>query len=161
LAELRREDPTVADALATLLGRLPELEADAFLETPAVPRTAGLAGQQVGAYTLEHELGAGGMGSVWLARRTDGRYQGDVASKFLRAGFLGHGDAARFEREGSILARLSHPHIARLLDAGLAANGTQPFLVLEYIDGEPIDQYCATRGLPVTARIGLFLDVLA
>jgi serine/threonine-protein kinase len=161
LAELRREDPTVADALATLLGRLPELEAGAFLETPAVARTAGLAGQQVGAYTLERELGAGGMGSVWLARRSDGRYQGQVAIKFLRAGFFGHGDAARFEREGSILARLSHPHIARLLDAGLAAGGTQPFLVLEFIDGQPIDQYCAAHGLPTSARVALFLDVLA
>jgi len=161
LDDIRREDATLADALGTLLGRLPELDARSFLDAPAIPKPAGLEGQQVGAYTLVRELGHGGMGSVWLARRTDGRYQGEVAIKFLRAGFFGHGDAARFEREGSILARLSHPHIARLLDAGVAGDGTQPYLVLEYIDGEPIDEYCRKRALPTAARVRLFLDVLA
>jgi serine/threonine-protein kinase len=161
LADIRRADAPLADAIATLLGRLPELDAQSFLDAPAIPQPPGLAGQQVGAYTLVRELGHGGMGSVWLAHRTDGRYQGEVAIKFLRAGFFGHGDAARFEREGSILARLSHPHIARLLDAGVARDGTQPYLVLEYIDGEPIDQYCKLRALPTAARVRLFLDVLA
>jgi serine/threonine-protein kinase len=160
LAAIRREDATLAEALATLLGRLPELDAQSFLDAPAIPKPAGLEGQAVGAYTLVRELGHGGMGSVWLARRTDGRYEGEVAIKFLRAGFFGHGDAARFEREGSILARLSHPHIARLLDAGVTGDGTQPYLVLEYIDGRPIDEYCKTRALPVAARIRLFIDVL-
>jgi len=161
LDDIRREDATLAEALAALLGRLPELDAKSFLDAPAIPKPAGLEGQQVGAYTLVRELGHGGMGSVWLARRTDGRYQGEVAIKFLRAGFFGHGDAARFEREGSILARLSHPHIARLLDAGVAGEGTQPYLVLEYIDGQPIDAYCKARALPTAARVRLFLDVLA
>jgi serine/threonine protein kinase len=161
LDDIRCENATLADALGTLLGRLPQLDAQSFLDAPAIPDPAGLAGQRVGAYTLVRELGHGGMGSVWLARRMDGRYQGEVAIKFLRAGYFGHGDAARFEREGSILARLSHPHIARLLDAGVAGAGTQPYLVLEYIDGEPIDQYCRSRALPTAARVRLFLDVLA
>ncbi|MGS0759310.1 protein kinase, partial [Roseateles sp. GG27B] len=71
----------------------------------------------------------------WLARRTDGRYEGQVAIKFLNAGLLGQGGAQRFAREGQILARLAHPHIARLLDAGIAGSGSQPYLVLEYVDG--------------------------
>ncbi len=161
LAALRADDPELADALAEMLGHLPAIERDGFLDTPAMPRPQGLAGQAIGAYTLVRELGHGGMGTVWLARRTDGRYQGEVAIKFLRAGMFGHGDAGRFEREGSILARLSHPHIARLLDAGVTPDGTQPYLVLEYIDGEPIDQYCNRMALPVAARLQLFLDVLA
>ncbi|MFL6630320.1 MAG: protein kinase domain-containing protein [Vitreoscilla sp.] len=107
------------------------------------------------------EIGHGGMGTVWLARRTDGRYEAEVAIKFLRSGLFGHGDAARFQREGSILARLSHPNIARLLDAGVMADGAQPYLVLEYIDGEPIDEFCHRLALSVEARLRLMLDVLA
>ncbi|MGN6526447.1 MAG: protein kinase domain-containing protein [Burkholderiaceae bacterium] len=160
LAQVRAEDPALADALAEMLGREQAIEEAGFLEAPAVPRPAGLEGQAVGAYTLVRELGHGGMGTVWLARRTDGRYQGEVAIKFLRSGLFGHGDAGRFEREGSILARLSHPNIARLLDAGVTPDGTQPYLVLEYIDGEPVDAYCNRLALPVPARLRLFLDVL-
>ncbi|HEX7639677.1 MAG TPA: serine/threonine-protein kinase, partial [Burkholderiaceae bacterium] len=161
IAALRATDPEAAEAVADMLGLLPGIEQAGFLSGSAMPKPAGLAGQTVGAYTLERELGHGGMGTVWLARRTDGRYQGEVAIKFLRAGLFGHGDAARFEREGSILARLSHPHIARLLDAGVTSDGTQPYLVLEYIDGEPIDAYCRRLALPVAARLRLMLDVLA
>ena len=161
LAALRLEDAELADALAAMLGHLPEIEREGFLDEPAIPRPAGLEGQTIGAYMLVRELGHGGMGTVWLARRTDGRYEGEVAIKFLRTGLFGHGDAARFEREGSILARLSHPHIARLLDAGISPDGTQPYLVLEYIDGEPIDVYCRRFALSTAARLRLFLDVLA
>ena len=132
-----------------MLQHLPAIERGEFMPASALPKPDGLAGQAIGPYTLVREIGHGGMGTVWLARRTDGRYEGEVAIKFLRSGLFGHGDAARFEREGSILARLSHPHIARLLDAGVMADGTQPYLVLEYIDGEPIDQYCQRLALPV------------
>ena len=161
LAALRAQDAELAEALAGMLDKLPAIERDGFLDAPAMPRPPGLAGQAIGAYTLDRELGHGGMGTVWLAHRTDGRYQGEVAIKFLRAGIFGHGDVGRFEREGSILARLSHPHIARLLDAGVTADGAQPFLVLEYIDGEPIDAYCQRLALPTAARLALFLDVLS
>jgi len=161
LAEVRAQDPELGEALAAMLGQLPQIEREQFMAAPAMPRPPGLSGQQVGAYTLEREIGQGGMGTVWLARRTDGRYQGEVAIKFLRAGIFGHGDAGRFQREGSILARLSHPHIARLLDAGVNPDGAQPYLVLEYIDGEPIDAYCLRLALSTTAKLALFLDVLA
>jgi len=161
IAELRAQDPKLADAVVAMLQHLPAIERGEFMPSPAMPKPAGLAGQAIGPYALVREIGHGGMGTVWLARRTDGRYEGEVAIKFLRSGLFGHGDAARFEREGSILARLSHPHIARLLDAGVVADGTQPYLVLEYIDGEPIDQYCQRLALPVAQRLALMLDVLA
>jgi serine/threonine-protein kinase len=161
LAVLRAEDPNIAQAVAAMLEHLPAIERGEFMPSAAMPKPGGLAGQAIGPYTLVREIGHGGMGTVWLARRTDGRYEGEVAIKFLRSGLFGHGDAARFQREGSILARLSHPNIARLLDAGVMADGAQPYLVLEYIDGEPIDQYCHRLALPVEARLRLMLDVLA
>jgi serine/threonine-protein kinase len=160
LAALRDEDAALAGELQALLDELPALERDNFLERPALLAPPSLEGQAVGPYTLERELGQGGMGSVWLARRTDGRYEGQVAIKFLGAALMARGGAQRFAREGSILARLSHPHIARLLDAGVARDGAQPYLVLEYIDGLPIDQHCEQHGLELKQRLQLFLDVL-
>jgi len=161
LQALREQDAPLADDLDAVLGQLNAPDRNAFLERPALWREATLAGQTFGAYTVERELGQGGMGSVWLARRTDGRFEGFVAIKFLHAGLLGRGGAERFEREGNILARLAHPNIARLLDAGVAQGGAQPYLVLEYIDGVPIDRYCEDNALDTAARVRLFLDVLA
>ena len=169
LAQLRAEDATLADDLEALLVQLDVLDRDAFLEAPAVPRPATLDGHVVGPYTIERALGEGGMGSVWLARRTDGRFEGQVAIKFLHAGLVPRADAERFAREGRILARLAHPNIARLLDAGVhpagaataGFGGAQPYLVLEYVDGSPIDQHCDQRGLGLPERLHLFLDVLA
>ncbi len=161
LSALRATDPALADELASMLEQLAEMDHDAFLERPPLQREASLAGQTVGAYTVERELGQGGMGSVWLARRTDGRFEGLVAIKFLNAGLAARGGPERFAREGSILARLAHPNIARLLDAGVAGGGTQPYLVLEYIDGVTIDRHCNERALELKARVRLFLDVLA
>ena len=155
LAALCAQDEALADDLVALMARMGDLEGAAFLEAPALPPPRELAGQTIGAYTLQRELGQGGMGSVWLARRTDGRYDGQVAIKFLQAGLFGGGDAARFEREGSILARLDHPHIARLLDAGVTADNAQPYLVLEYIAGEPIDRYCAQQALDTRDKVRL------
>jgi serine/threonine protein kinase len=161
LSALRKDDPVLAGEIEALLGELPHMERDAFLERPPLLREASMAGQIVGPYTVERELGQGGMGSVWLARRTDGRFEGFVAIKFLNAGLTARGGPERFAREGSILARLAHPNIARLLDAGVASGGAQPYLVLEYIDGVSIDRYCEAHALDLAARVRLFLDVLA
>ena len=161
LAALRDQDPALADDIEAMLDQLAEMDRDAFLERPALMSEASMAGQTVGAYTVERELGQGGMGSVWLARRTDGRFEGFVAIKFLNAGLTARGGPERFAREGSILARLAHPNIARLLDAGVAGGGSQPYLVLEYIDGLPIDRHCEDHALDLAARVRLFLDVLA
>ncbi len=161
LAALRVDDPLLADTLAALLAAQDELDRDGFLAGHAMEATAAstLAGRRIGAYTLERELGAGGMGSVWLGRRHDGRFEGEVAIKLPNLALLARGGAERFAREGSVLGRLSHPNIARLLDAGVADG--QPYLVLEYVDGQPIDRWCDTRALGVRARLQLFLEVLA
>ena len=113
----------------------------------------------MGAYTLERPLGAGGMGAVWLGRRSDGRFDGRVAIKLLNLALLDERGQARFRREGTVLARLSHPNIARLLDAGVSASG-QPYLVLEYVDGQPIDVFADARCLGVHDRVRVMLDVL-
>jgi len=165
LQALRGQDAELADDLQELLSRQAAMEKSPFLESPALPRPQVEAGQTVGAYTLEREIGQGGMGTVWLARRTDGRFEGQVAIKFLSIHLLGptqaQSDGGRFAREGQILARLTHPHIARLLDAGMVPSVGQPYLVLEYVDGLPITAYCEQLALDVPARVRLFQSVLA
>jgi serine/threonine-protein kinase len=162
LDALREKDRELADALEDFLSEHSQVQQERFLETGVTPPPvhASLAGQQVGAYTLREQIGQGGMGGVWLAERTDGRYQGVAAVKLLNASLMGHEAEARFQREGSILARLRHPHIAQLIDAGVSASG-QPYLVLEHVDGEHLDAHCDRKQLDVEARVGLFLDVLA
>jgi len=145
----QRERSDVIDQLATRIG-LPEAQSAA---------RRSLQGMQFGAYTLVRPLGEGGMGSVWLAQRHDGRFEGQVAIKLLHLSMLASQGEDRFRREGSILARLSHPCIARLLDAGVGPSG-QPYLVLEYVEGQHLDRYCAQRQLHIEARLRLFLDVL-
>ena len=114
----------------------------------------------VGNYTLEQPLGHGGMGSVWLARRSDGRFEGRAAIKFLGLALVDTDGIERFRQEGEVLARLDHPNIARMLDAGVTDDG-QPYLVLEYVEGEALDRWCKSRALDVRARVRLFLEVLA
>jgi serine/threonine protein kinase len=161
LAGVRAENPQLADDLETLLADHRALEQERFLEVspPAPPLSGTLAGQTLGAYTLVSQIGQGGMGTVWLARRTDGRFEGFAAVKLLNASLIGRAAEERFRREGSILARLQHPHIAHLLDAGVSPAG-QPYLILEYVEGEPIDRYCDRKSLGIAERVGLFLDVL-
>jgi serine/threonine protein kinase len=99
------------------------------------------------------------MGTVWLAERNDGRFERRVAVKVLNIALMGKGGEERFKREGRILGRLTHPHIAELIDAGVSLTG-QPFLVLEYVEGGHIDRYCDQHTLDVRARVRLFLDAL-
>ena len=162
LETLRREDPALAGDLAALLEERSALSREGFLRETALqhPASASLAGQRFGAYTLLSLVGQGGMGSVWLADRSDGRFEGLAAVKLLNASLVGRAGEERFRREGNILARLTHPNIARLADAGVSPGG-QPYLVLEHVHGEPIDRYCDERNLDVEARLCLFLDVLS
>jgi eukaryotic-like serine/threonine-protein kinase len=163
LEQLRGEDPALAAELEAFLEEQNTLEREGFLShSPfsAFAQQSSLIGQTIGVYTLEAPLGQGGMGTVWLARRSDGRFEGKVAIKLLNAALVGRAGEERFQREGSILARLTHPNIARLIDAGVSATG-QPYLVLEYVEGERIDTYCDVNRLGVAARLRLFLDVLA
>jgi serine/threonine-protein kinase len=152
----------LARQLTELLDEHRVLVQAGFLEKGhfGLPSSAGLAGQTLGPYTLISPIGQGGMGSVWLAERNDGRFERKVAVKFIHIALMGKGGEARFKREGSILGRLAHPHIAELVDAGVSPTG-QPYLVLEYVAGEHIDRYCDQQNLDVEARTRLFLDVLA
>jgi serine/threonine protein kinase/Tfp pilus assembly protein PilF len=110
-------------------------------------------GEQLGAWRLVRTLGEGGMGRVFLAERADGAYQQQAAIKLVRLG-LGADAVAGFTRERQILAGLDHPHIARLLDGGQSAQGW-PFLVMEYVEGEPIDRWCERLALNLDARLAL------
>jgi eukaryotic-like serine/threonine-protein kinase len=161
MRSLAGQNPTLAAQLTALLDEHRVLAQEGFLERGQfeLPNTPGLAGQTLGPYTLISQIGQGGMGSVWLAERSDGRFERRVAVKFLNISLMGKGGEARFKREGSILGRLAHPHIAELIDAGVSATG-QPYLVLEYVEGDHIDGYCDEHKLDVEGRIRLFLDVL-
>ncbi len=157
LQELSQDSPELAADLAAMLARDAAADRDRFLEQPL---DVSLAGMQFGAYRLERPLGQGGMGTVWLARRADGRFEGKAAVKILNLALLSATGQERFRQEGSVLARLAHPGIARLLDAGLSGAG-QPYLVLEHVEGQPIDEYGAERHLTLEERVRLILQVLA
>ena len=119
-------------------------------------------GLRLGPWELREVIGRGGMGEVWEATRSDGLYAGRAAVKLLRVATreptLTAMINARFAREGELLARLTHPHIAQLLDAGIAPGGSR-YLVLEYVPGERIDRWCDARTLDVRARLALVLQV--
>jgi serine/threonine protein kinase/tetratricopeptide (TPR) repeat protein len=165
LAGLGPEYADVLPALRHLLAAQAEVNHD-FLRT--LPRfgdftesSAGefAAGLLIGPYRLISELGRGGMGVVWLAERADGSLKRPVALKLPIVSMRNAGLAERFARERDILAQLTHPHIARLYDAGIDAGG-QPFLALEFVEGVPLTRYCDDHRLPVRQRIDLFLQAL-
>jgi serine/threonine protein kinase len=160
LASLHAQDTRLAAQLESLLAEHAALDGSRFLErgSPLQP-PAALAGETLGAYRLVSPIGRGGMGSVWLAERCDGRFEGRAAIKLLNVALVGAAGEERFRREGHILARLRHPNIAHLADAGVSPTG-QPYLVLEHVEGQPIDRYCDERKMAIDARLRLFLDVL-
>jgi len=164
LAELARGRPEIATEIEKTLAMRDRKEYGEFLSNSPFPGEpsagATLIGRRVGAYLIESEIGRGGMSSVWRARRADGRFEGTVAIKFVHAYWLGREGESRFRREGRMLGRLDHPNIARLIDAGVL-DDSQPYLVLEYVEGEPIDAYCDRLELDVEARVALFQGVLA
>lgn len=110
--------------------------------------------QRIGSYRRERLLGRGGMGEVWLASRADGQYEQRAALKLVRPGAILDPLLSRFRQERQLLARLNHPHIARLLDGGVASDG-RPYLVMEYIEGAPIVRFAEERSLDVEARLEL------
>lgn len=167
--DLRQPLAQVLAGLATV-EQSPQFLADLPKLRPATPGGPDLpeddaasrlhAGQRVGPYELLRELGRGGMGVVWLARRVDGAYRREVALKLPHAHLLAGSVRERFERERDILASLSHPHIARFYDAGLSAEG-QPYLALEAVAGLPITRWAHEHRLDLPARIRLFTQVIA
>ena len=162
LSLLRTQNPLLADQLEVLLFEHHVLAEEGFLErhTVELPSVSSLANQTFGLYRLVSQIGQGGMSSVWLAERIDGRFERQVAVKFLNSALMGKIAEERFKREGRILGHLAHPHIAELIDAGVSHAG-QPYLVLEYVQGDHVDCYCDEKKLNLEARIRIFLDVLA
>jgi serine/threonine protein kinase len=164
LEDLSAEHESLKALLSNLLAREDLRETGDFLNTlpklaPAVPQGAdGWEGLLIGPYRLERSIGSGGMASVWLAERIDGQLNRRVALKLPHLGAALPALIERMARERDILAALEHPHIARLYDAGVAADG-RPYLALEYVEGEPVDRYCQQQQLNVEARLELLLQV--
>ena len=161
------DDADLRPALRDVLDRLTTAKQTGFLARPKLSRwpeddaeAALRPGGIVGPYELQRELGRGGMGQVWLARRIDGAYRRDVALKLPHAHLLAGAVRERFVRERDILASLAHPNIARFYDAGLSADG-QPYLALEAVKGLPITRWADERRLGVRQRLTLFDQVNA
>jgi len=143
--------------------------ADGFIETPVVDDVLKLVdsdqheipdGRRIGRYKIIRKLGDGGMGAVYLAARADDQFEKQVAIKVVRFGLDNQFVINRFLSERQILANLEHPNIARLIDGDTTENGS-PYLVMEYIEGLPIDEYCESLGLATTERLSLFRTVCA
>ena len=160
--ELRREVNSLleADAAGNALDEhLPKLRiavaADWARDSEAPP-----AGANIGCWRIQRELGRGGMGVVMLAERIDGQFEQLVALKLIKRGMDSEAVLGRFLRERQILARLSHPNIARLLDGGLSTDG-RPYFVMEYVEGAPLVDYCTTHSLGLRARLDCVLQICA
>lgn len=162
-------DPDVAKRVRKLLKA--ESSAGEFLQSPVVfnaafdqPTDMPTTGSRLGAWQLERQLDAGGMGVVFLAHRADGSYEQEVAIKLVRSDESVFDPARkaqlfqRFEVERHLLARLDHPNIVRILDGGTSEAGV-PYLVMEYVDGKPLTDYCTAHTLDIAARVGLMAKV--
>ena len=166
LLDQRCTDPELRRDVESLLRH--HSRARRFLSSPPVGTaaavldearaSASLEGMRIGAYRIVRQVGQGGTARVYLAERDDGQFRQRVALKLLRPGHDSEIDRGRFRAERQILASLSHPNIARLLDGGITDDGL-PYLAMELIEGEPIDRYCETRALRVRDRLRMFLTV--
>jgi len=168
LREACVDDPSLRDEVLALLQADRDSGAGSFLSGAVAAAAAEIVsndgatrlGEQVGPYRLIKEVGRGGMGTVYLAERVDGEYATRVAIKFVRGVLAAPELARRLRAERQILADLTHPNIAWLLDGGTASDGT-PYLVMEYLDGQPIDEWCDHRGIGLSGRLALFRRVCA
>ena len=156
---LREAETLLAEAEAVLRGADDPLEMCADHAGTRIPReNVSEIGKRVGAYVITREIGQGGMGTVYLAARADGYFEKQVAIKLLSRGADTEEVLRRFRSEREVLARLDHPNIARLLDAGTTTEGV-PYFVMEYIDGMPITHFIEATNASIEARLHLFLKV--
>jgi serine/threonine-protein kinase len=165
LERIGRESPSLAAELAALLEHSDAADSLTGVVSSAargIDRThhSKLIGHRFGAYRIVSHLAGGGMGDVYVGERADGAFEQRVAVKLIGRG-LGTGEAAaRFSIERQILAKLNHPNIARILDGGTTPDGVA-YLVMEFVAGLPIDEYCRSRGLSIRRRLELFRAVCA
>ncbi len=163
LDALRRDDPDIADEVRRMLDASPtrlapgdvvalDALADELEDVPDPPAI------EIDRYELLERIGVGGMGEVHRARRADGAYERDVAIKVARLGLTAPGLQRRLRAERAMLARLQHPNIASLIDGGVASDG-RPYIIMEYVSGDPIDRWCDERALSIRARVELFDQV--
>jgi non-specific serine/threonine protein kinase/serine/threonine-protein kinase len=164
LDRIGADDPELRSEVETLLNHHQQANSE-FLKCPPIVRGSATQtsspsriGSRVGVYELLEEIGQGGMGSVYRAARADGQYEKQVAVKLVRSGHDTNSVLERFRHERQILASLDHPNIARLLDGGTTEDGT-PYLVMELIEGIPIDEYCNRHSLAVNQRLDIFRQV--
>jgi predicted Ser/Thr protein kinase len=157
-AALARLDASVASRVGALLRSSEQVGIlDAPPELPPAAEPVGLAADtRIGAFAIERLIGRGGMGEVYLAHRTGAAFEQRVAIKLLRLDAVPN--SALFDRERSVLARLEHPGIARLIDGGLTADG-RPWMAMAYVEGKPIDEWCAGRRAGLGERLRLFHDI--
>ncbi len=165
LVELQAEDPALAQRLTAMLASddsdsglldhsLQDLAPDLHAQLTGDQDDAAATDTRIGHYRLIRRIGSGGMGEVWLAERADGEYQQQVALKLLKRGMDTDAVLLRFRRERSILARLSHPNIVRLLDGGVSPDG-RPYYVMEHVDGASVTRHANEQALDVRARVAL------
>jgi len=155
--DLRQEVLSLLDA-ARETGVVDKLAKDVVAPITDHWRPGSPTDRRVGPYRIVREIGWGGMGQVYLAERDDGQFDQQVAVKVMRGRIGAESTTERFLHERQILARLTHPNVARLLDGGVTDDGA-PYFVMEYVDGEPIDAYCDRHRLSVDERIQLMIDV--
>jgi eukaryotic-like serine/threonine-protein kinase len=170
LAGLNETHPRHAPLLREMLAthedaeRVGELETVPKLAPPPPPTSDFTPGARIGPFALIRPLGRGGMGEVWLARQADGRVERELALKLPIHYTQSAALRERFRRERDILARLAHPHITRLIDAGVSdeeGSRGQPYLAMEYVDGVTLGQFAAEKKLGIEARLQLFRHILA
>lgn len=164
LERLASHDPRMHAEVVDLLDASENVgerfEQGAALAAGLSDETRGLVGQTVAQWKIVREIGQGGMGAVYEAHRIDEQYDKRVAFKTIATGRASEAMLRRFRHERQILARLEHPNIATLLDGGVAPDG-QPYFVMEYVEGEPIDRWCAAHKADLPTRLGLFRQVCA
>jgi len=134
------------------------MDGSALLSTATSLEEDPMAGRQVGVYKLVRRLGQGGMAAVYLAVRADGEFRQQVAIKLIRPGLDSDEVLSRFRNERQTLAELDHPNIVKLLDGGRTPEAS-PYLVMDYVEGSPIDEYCDNRKLSIDERLHVFLKV--
>ena len=161
LESVKTEDPLLFEEVMSLLNADSEGTSiiDGFaIDNLDIDALADMDGAHIGPFKIEKLIGAGGMGNVYLAHRVSGGFEQTVALKLIRYGMASEQAIRRFETERNILARLQHPHIARLVDGGLTSD-QQPWFAMEYVEGEDLLSYCTRMSLDAKARLRLFLDI--